>query len=244
VLFLSVSQSGESPDLVRSVEIARECGALTVAVTNTAGSPLAEAAHHHLPLHAGVERAVAATKSYTAQLLALHQLLVGSDAAAVPDAVARTIAMSAEPADRHAVRLRDEDRFVLTARGFSYPTAREGALKLMETSYVSALAFSGADLVHGPLAMVDATTPVIAVVTPGAGNAAMADVVERLAGMGVNVLRVGDARGLPVHAAGLAPELLPIVEIVPLQQLAWRLAVERGNDPDRPRGLSKVTRTW
>jgi glucosamine--fructose-6-phosphate aminotransferase (isomerizing) len=242
VLFLAVSQSGASPDLVRSLEIARDCGALTVAVTNTPVSPLAQAAEHHVDICAGVERAVAATKTYTAQLLALYRLLVGGDTAAIPDAMAATLTL-AEHADAVATRLRDKQRFLLTARGYSYATAREGALKLMETSYVSALAFSGADLVHGPLAAVGSGSPVIAVTTPGVGGRAMEDVVRRLDERGADVIRIGDPLGLPVHIQGLDPALYPLVEIVPLQRLAWRSALDRGNDPDRPRGLSKITET-
>jgi glucosamine--fructose-6-phosphate aminotransferase (isomerizing) len=131
-----------------------------------------------------------------------------------------------------------------TARGFSYPTAREAALKVMETSYLSAQAFSGADLLHGPLAVVGPDVPVIAVTTPGRGGAALAPVVDRLAALGADVLSVGPDDGLPVASTGVAEELLPILEILPLQQLAWRLAIDRGGDPDRPRGLSKVTETW
>ena len=242
VLVLAVSQSGASPDLVRSVQLARECGALTIAVTNTPSSALAQAAEHHLDIHAGPERAVAATKTYTAQLLALYRLLIGADAAGVPDAVAATLDCRAQ-ADELAARFRDEQRFVLTARGYSYASAREGALKLMETSYVSALAFSGADLVHGPLAAVGAGSPVIAVTTPGVGGTAMHDVVARLVERGAEVIRIGDVGELPVHVAGIEPALYPIVEIVPLQLLAWRSALERGNNPDRPRGLSKITET-
>jgi glucosamine--fructose-6-phosphate aminotransferase (isomerizing) len=92
--------------------------------------------------------------------------------------------------------------------------------------------------------MVDRETPVIAVVSPGPGGAAMLPVVDRLTRAGADVLTVGSAGGLPIWSSGLAEELLPIVEILPLQQLAWRMALDRGLDPDRPRGLSKVTETW
>jgi glucosamine--fructose-6-phosphate aminotransferase (isomerizing) len=243
VLFLGVSQSGGSPDLLESTEVARHCGALTIAVTNDADSPLARAAAHHVPIHAGSERAVAATKTYTAQLLALYLLLVGKDAAALPDAAARTLAHAGR-AYAAAERYLTTERLVVTARGFSYPTAREGALKLMETSYLAAQAFSGADLLHGPLAMLGPDVPVIAVTSPGRGAAALAPVLDRLAASEVDVLRVGPKNGLPVETNGVDELLAPILEIMPLQQLAWRLAVDRGADPDRPRGLSKVTQTW
>ena len=246
VLFVSVSQSGGSPDLIDSLTAARAGGALTMAVTNDPSSPLAAAAEIHVDVRAGRESAVAATKTYTAELLTLYMLFGGPDAtsraAAVPDAAARTLACTTvEPA---AARYRTSTRLVTTARGYSYATAREAALKLMETSYLGAQAFSAADLLHGPMAMVDAGVPVIAVTSPGRGGAAMKPVVDRLAASGVDVLRVGSPDGLDIAADGIAEELLPILEILPLQRLAWRLALDRGADPDRPRGLAKVTKTW
>ena len=249
VLFVAVSQSGGSPDLVESVSVARECGALTVAVTNAPESALAHAAELAVDVCAGEELAVAATKSYTAELLALHLLIVGAaealdreSLAALPDAAATTLA-TLGAADTAASTFRFADRIVVTARGYSYPTAREAALKLMETSYLSAHPFSGADLLHGPLAMIDASVPVIAVVTPGASGAAMVPVVEQLRTLGVAPLLVGPSDGLPVATSGVAEELWPIVEILPLQRLAWRMALDRGFDPDQPRSLRKVTRT-
>jgi glucosamine--fructose-6-phosphate aminotransferase (isomerizing) len=263
VLFLAISQSGRSPDLVESMTVARACGALTVAVTNSPDSPLALAAEISVDVRAGVERAVAATKTYTAELLALLLLLEGDgtardgtardgtardgaarDAGRLAEAAARTLAANGtEQIAGAAARFRYADRIVVSGRGYSYPTAREAALKLMETSYVSAQPFSGADLLHGPLAMIDRSVPVIAVTPPGRSGAAMEPVLDRLAGVGAEVLQVGPARGLPVAAAGLPEHVLPIVEIMPLQLLALELAVARGLDPDAPRGLSKVTHT-
>jgi glucosamine--fructose-6-phosphate aminotransferase (isomerizing) len=143
----------------------------------------------------------------------------------------------------HAARLRDTQRIVVTARGYSYATAREAALKLMETSYVSAQAFSGADLLHGPLAMIDESVPVIAVSSPGRGGEAMRPALERLSAVGAHILLVGADGDLPIAAGGIPEHLLPILEILPLQRLAWRVALDRGVNPDRPRGLSKVTQT-
>jgi glutamine---fructose-6-phosphate transaminase (isomerizing) len=145
----------------------------------------------------------------------------------------------------------------VSGRGYSYPTAREAALKLMETSYVSAQAFSGADLLHGPMAMIDPSVPTIMVVSPGRYGEAMAPVLERLAALRAPVLRVGasaapsdggagaevSAQELPIATDGVPEHLLPIIEILPLQRLALTLALRRGIDPDRPRGLSKVTET-
>lgn len=253
VLMIGVSQSGGSPDLVRCLEIGRAGGALTVAVTNNAGSPLATAAHHHVDVLAGPERAVAATKSYTAQLLALHELLMavrdGVPApAALPDLGAGLIEQDAAIAAL-AVRYRFAQRLLTTGRGYSYATAREAALKLMETAYVSAQAFSGADLLHGPLALVDPQVPVLAVVAEGIGGDAMQATLARLREQDADVCVIGRPAAVEAAAAGVAlpgglPERLsPILEILPLQQLALHVAVGRGGDPDAPRGLRKITET-
>ncbi len=250
VLYVAVSQSGGSPDLVRSVEVARAHGALTVAVTNNAASDLAAVAAIHVDVLAGAEKSVAATKSYTAELLAL-QLLLGRDGSgvdALPDLGEQVLA-SGELIREVAQRYRFAQRLIATARGYSYPTAREAALKLMETSYLSAQAFSGADLLHGPLATVDPQVPVLAVVPEGAGGQAMAPVLDRLAERNADVFGVGAPAALAGLAGGIAlpsgvsDALSPLLEILPLQQLALHLALARGGDPDQPRGLRKVTQT-
>ncbi|MCI2237526.1 SIS domain-containing protein [Paenibacillus sp. TRM 82003] len=253
VLWIAVSQSGGSPDLVESTAAARRAGALTLAVTNDPASPLAAAAELHLDVHAGPELAVAATKSYTAQLLTLWLLITTwrgagtTPAHDVPGALERAVAT--DDVAPVATRYRFVDRLVLTARGYSYPTAREAALKLMETSYLSAQAFSAADLMHGPLAVVDADRPVIAVVPDGPGGRAMTPVLDALRQRGADVCAVapdGLAPDATVRLAvpgGIREDLAPIVQIVPLQRLALEMALARGLDPDAPRGLRKVTET-
>ncbi len=252
-LMIGISQSGGSPDLVQSLQVARERGALTIAVTNKPGSPLAEAAELHLDVMAGQERAVAATKSYTAQLLALHLLcdhVVGGDgaAAAVLPELGRALLTRDADVAALAQRYRFASRLVSTARGYSYPTAREAALKLMETSYLSAQAFSGADLLHGPLAMIDPQVPVLTVVGDGVGGAAMQQVLPRLAQSGADVFCVGTPAAVASASAGIElpavdEALSPMLEILPFQQLALHLALARGGNPDAPRGLRKVTET-
>ncbi|HEX3812971.1 MAG TPA: SIS domain-containing protein [Mycobacteriales bacterium] len=254
VLVLAVSQSGGSPDLTGSVQAARECGALTVAVTNNSESPLAEAAEFHVDVLSGHERAVAATKTYTSELLALYLLLEAvsdgdsSGAAALPELTEQLIADAAEPVAAVAPRYRFAEQLITTARGYAYCTAREAALKLMETCYLSAQAFSGADLLHGPLALVDREMPVIAVVARGRAESAMREVLDRLVAGGGDLLVVGDPDVIPAAThlplPKVAEELSPILEIVPLQLLARDLAVARGGNPDAPRGLSKITETW
>ncbi|MGH2534558.1 MAG: SIS domain-containing protein [Thermomicrobiales bacterium] len=255
VLVVAVSQSGASPDLVEPVARARTGGAITVAVTNSADSPLARTAEFHLDVMAGPEQAVAATKSYTAQLLTLYlfvEALAGGDGAvadALPEQADRLVARQ-EEIRQLAVRYRFAEQLVTTARGYNYPTAREAALKLMETSYLVCHAFSGADLLHGPMAMIDRGFPVVAVAPTGPGGEALRPVLERLRELGADTLVLGDpdairfgTRGFPLETA--APEVLsPILAIIPLQFLAWQLALERGGDPDQPRGLKKVTETW
>jgi glucosamine--fructose-6-phosphate aminotransferase (isomerizing) len=172
-LVIGVSQSGGSPDLTGVLKVARESGALTLSVTNNPGSPLVEAAELAIDVAAGHERAVAATKTYTAELLALLLLIEGIRAGdgvlpAEERAALEKLPQLAEDtltgtgADELAGRYRFASRLVTTGRGYAYPTARETALKLMETSYLPALAFSGADLLHGPLAMTDPDVPVLA----------------------------------------------------------------------------------
>ena len=238
---------------------ARDSGALTLAVTNAPDSPLAEAAELSVDIAAGHERAVAATKTYTAELLALLMLVEGDPgrrrrAAGRPSgrpsprcpSWPRSTLADDTPAQL-APRYRFAAQLVTTGRGYAYPTAREAALKLMETSYLPALAFSGADLLHGPLAMTDPDVPVLAVVGSGPGGRSMREVLPRLGERRADVVVVGSAEvaGAPPRLA--VPEVderyAPLLDILPLQRLALALALARGEDPDAPRGLKKVTAT-
>jgi glucosamine--fructose-6-phosphate aminotransferase (isomerizing) len=146
-----------------------------------------------------------------------------------------------------APRYRFADRMVTTGRGYAYPTARETALKLMETSYLPALAFSGADLLHGPLAMTDPAVPVLAIVGAGPGGGAMREVLARLGERRADVVAVGpsDVEGaaLRIPTPDVDERLAPLLDILPLQQLAMSVALNRGDNPDAPRGLRKVTST-
>jgi glucosamine--fructose-6-phosphate aminotransferase (isomerizing) len=258
-LVIGVSQSGGSPDLTAVLQVARERGGLTLAVTNNPESPLAQAAELSIDVAAGHERAVAATKTYTAELLALLLLVEGVRAGdgqlpaderaaldKLPELAEDTLRDTA--ADDLAQRYRFASRLVTTARGYAYPTARETALKLMETSYLPALAFSGADLLHGPLAMTDPDVPVLAVVGDGPGGQSMRDVVDRLGSeRRADVVTIGatDVPGASGRLAvpGVDERYGPLLDILPLQRLALALALARGEDPDAPRGLKKVTTT-
>ena len=253
-LVVGVSQSGGSPDLSEVLRVAGEQGALTLAVTNAPGSPLAETAHLHVDIAAGVERAVAATKTYTAELLALLLLVEGvrgleaGDRAvleSLPE-LARTTLDDPAPA-QIAERYRFAAQVVTTGRGYAYPTAREAALKLMETSYLAALAFSGADLLHGPLAMTDSDVPVLAVTGTGPGGRSMHSVLERLSERRADLVVIGagepELKALHLRTPDIDERFAPLLDILPLQQLALAVALARGEDPDAPRGLKKVTAT-
>ncbi|WP_091289901.1 SIS domain-containing protein [Micromonospora halophytica] len=256
-LVVGVSQSGGSPDLTEVLRTARASGALTLAVTNNPDSPLVEAAELSVDIAAGHERAVAATKTYTAELLALLMLVEGIRAGegtlpaeeraaldALPELAEHTLT-DPTPAQL-APRYRFAGQLVTTGRGYAYPTAREAALKLMETSYLPALAFSGADLLHGPLAMTDPDVPVLAVVGSGPGGRSMGEVLPRLGERRADVVVVGSAE-IEGATRMAVPEVderyAPLLDILPLQRLALALALARGEDPDAPRGLKKVTAT-
>jgi glucosamine--fructose-6-phosphate aminotransferase (isomerizing) len=251
VLLISVSQSGGSPDLLEFTETARKQGALTVAVTNTPSSPLHNATELAVDIGAGTEHAVAATKTYSATLLALYLLIDavrGGDGSAAADLGTLAEQALEVPVQQAIDRYRFVDRIITTGRGYSYATALETALKLAETSYLAARAYSGADLLHGPVAAIDEETAVLAVTGAGRGGAAMRDVLSVVAERGADILAVGSAAAdlpasLRIPVPAVAEELAPVLEVLPVQRLALGLALARGGDPDRPRGLRKVTKT-
>jgi len=256
-LVVGVSQSGRSPDIVAVLEAGRRDGSLTLAITNEPGSPLARAAEHVLPLGVGPERAVAATKTYSASLAALAMLSAALEREAsrrgelerVPALVAASIEMNDALADKVA-RYRYAEHFVVVGRGFNYSTAFEIALKMKETSYLVAEPYSPADLLHGPVAMIDRGFPVLAVAPSGRVLADLAALIATLDARHAEVVVISDDAGLLARArvalplpAGVPEWLSPLVAILPGQLFAVALARTRGLDPDLPRGLSKVTET-
>jgi glutamine---fructose-6-phosphate transaminase (isomerizing) len=249
------SQSGQSPDLVEPTQAFRLAGAMTVALVNDAGSPLAAAAEHLLPLHAGIERSVAATKSYIAQLVAgarvvahwqddaaLHGALAG-----LPAALERAAALDWAPA---VDALADAGQLFVIGRGLGQAVAQEAALKFKETCGIHAEAFSGAELLHGPMALVGQGWPLLVLAPRGPAQAGLVDVAQRMRQRGALVLLAAPA-GTP-GTEGLATlplvhtgheDLDAIAVVQSFYPMVEALARARGRDPDRPPFLAKVTRT-
>ncbi len=266
-LLLAVSQSGRSPDLVAVVEAARRGGALTVAITNTAGSPLETAAALTVPCQAGEERAVAATKSYVAELAVLAGIvgaLVPGSALAealprVADVLDRTVEDASAWVAGPGIRLVDEiarwGRSLVVSRGFNLATALETALKLKETGRIFAEGYSSADLEHGPIALASAEVPTVVFRPDGAMGVTIDLAVDRARSLGAKPWIVGgrEAGGaggvdrddaLVLGVLDELPEALtPLALILPGQLLAEAVAVRLGLSPDAPTGLSKVTLT-
>ncbi len=261
-LVLGISQSGQSPDIVAVVEEGRRQGALTIAVTNAPVSPLAQAADHVLPLGVGEERAVAATKTYTAQLAALALLavqLAGGDERekrlnelrSVPGAVAKTLALEGAVV-RAAQRYAYATECIVLGRGYNYATAFEIALKLKELTYVVAEPYSSADFRHGPVAIVERGFPAVVVAPQGAVYPDVLALARELAAPGKAaelIVISGQDEALrlartPLRLPVALPEWLsPFTCVVPGQLLALHVTRAKGYDPDHPRGLKKVTET-
>jgi glucosamine--fructose-6-phosphate aminotransferase (isomerizing) len=256
-LVIGISQSGQSPDIVQVLADARRQGAPTIAVTNDAQSPLALAAEHVIALHAGAERSVAATKTYTAQLTALTLLSahLAEDAAriaaleALPAAMRRALESEAQ-SQAAAAAIHDAARCVVLGRGFHYATAFETALKIKELTYLLAEPYSTADFAHGPIAMIEPGFPVIMIAAGPTLRQESDELRASLAALGARVIVLGDAHNPPragEHYIALPNELPewlgPIAAILPGQLLAFHLAHARGADPDRPRTIRKVTLT-
>jgi glutamine---fructose-6-phosphate transaminase (isomerizing) len=256
-LVIGISQSGRSPDVVEVIADGRRQGQLTAAITNDPGSPLAQAAQHVLPLLAGPEASVAATKTFSAELLAIAMLAAalsdqpehGVALARVPEVMARGLEFEAD-AQAAAEAHRSMEEAVILGRGFNLATALEWALKLKELAYVRAQGYSTADFQHGPAASLAPGGHVLAVSAGGPLRDELSGVLDRLARRRrAEVLRVVAAAGRPSRAGiirfpDLLPEWLsPLAAIGPIQLFCYHLARAKGLDYETPRGLRKVTLT-
>jgi glutamine---fructose-6-phosphate transaminase (isomerizing) len=257
-LVVGVSQSGKSPDVISVLEEGKRQGCLTLAITNSAESPLAHTADLVLDIMAGKEAAVAATKTYTSELMAVAMLsaaLQRSDASwreleAVPGWASQVLEQDDTIATL-AQRYLYMQRCVVLGRGFNYATAFEWALKLKEMTYVAAEPYSTADFLHGPIAMVEHGFPVMAVAPHGKVYPSMMEVLELVTDeRGAELLVISDSEQAlnlahsPIRLPGGIPEwLTPQISIIPGQLFSYHLTLVKGYDPQAPRSLRKVTKT-
>jgi glucosamine--fructose-6-phosphate aminotransferase (isomerizing) len=253
---IGVSQSGKSVDVAQVVSDAAAQGALTITITNDPDSLMAKAAAHHIPLGAGEERSLAASKTYTGQLATMALLTaylsgvdsMRADLAKLPGMV-REVLQLAPMIKTRAERFRFMTRCVTLGRGYNYATAFEIALKLKELSYVTAEPYSSADFRHGPKAMVERNFPVIVVAPGGATYPDMRALIEELNEQGADLTIISTEREalshahLPLQLPGVPEWLSPIVAVIPGQLLAMATAAAKGHELDTPRGLTKVTVT-
>ena len=254
---IALSQSGRTPDVVEYVTRARERGALTLALTNDPASELGRAASAVVPLEAGPERSVAATKTYMNQLAALVLLAAGAAGrgSELADGLRRTIELltaSLDPLQSAVPALAASFAFVgrmfVIGRGLEFATAREIALKLTETCRVAAEPLTATDLAHGPVAALDPLFPVWTIASADESLGAVVDAAARAREAGATLLASGSAASLVTGASyalpvpeAPSPLLAPLLSVLPGQLFAWALAQAKGLDPDKPHGLTKVT---
>ncbi|EKU81104.1 hypothetical protein HMPREF9710_03734 [Massilia timonae CCUG 45783] len=250
-LAVAISQSGQSPDVVEPIRYFRDGGATTVALVNDPASPLADAAEWTMPLHAGPEKSVAATKSFIASLVAGARLVAdwqdskelkdGIDA--LPDALRAATEVDWSAAIEVLAPARN---IMVVGRGISFPLALESSLKFKETSALQAEAFSGAEIKHGPMALIEEGYPLLVYATRGPTQAGLVALADEMRGRGARVLLAAPAdvasRDLTLPTAAI-PDLDPIAAVQAFYTMAAKLAAARGMNPDQPRHLSKVTKT-
>jgi glucosamine--fructose-6-phosphate aminotransferase (isomerizing) len=257
-LVIGISQSGQSPDIVTVVQEGRHQGHPTIAITNELKSPLAEAAEFVIPMQAGTEHAIPATKTYTASLavLALLSALLANDPVRLdqlglmPEHMSRTLANTLGVIEQ-VQNYREMSLCTVVGRGFNYGTAFEIALKIREMDRVIAEPYSSADFQHGPIAMIDAGYPVIVVAPDGAVVDDMLALVQRLRGLRAELLMISDRPDLLQDAqlgfplpSGVPEWLTPLITVLPAQVFGLYLARLKGLNPDVPDGINKVTRTF
>lgn len=263
-LVIGISQSGQSPDIVAVLGEAKNQGQPTLAITNDLRSPLAQTADHVIRLHAGLERSIAATKTYTASLaiLALLSASLGAPGSKhantgfltqlhkVPAWMRQTLEGLANPL-LHTERYRYMEQCTVIGRGYNYSTAFEIALKVKELTHLLAEPYSSADFRHGPIAVIHRGFPVILIISSGAISMHMVEMLEELHRLNSEVILISDmpelfsqarmALPIPQHI----PEWLsPMVNVLPGQLFSYHLTVEKGLNPDHPEGLTKVTETY
>jgi glucosamine--fructose-6-phosphate aminotransferase (isomerizing) len=256
-LVIGISQSGKSPDIVSVMEEGKKQGCLTLAITNEPDSPLANASDFVFDVQAGAERAVAATKTYTAELMAVAMLstaLHGTkkawvELAKVPAWMAQVLKHD-DFISQAAQRYRYIDQTVVLGRGFNYATAFEWALKMKELTYIIAEPYSSADFAHGPIAMMVSGYPVFAIAPKGKVFDSMLEMLKRLRELSAELVVISnDKKALslaqvPLSIPADVPEWLsPLVSILPAQLFAYHLTLAKGFNTEQPRSIRKVTET-
>jgi glucosamine--fructose-6-phosphate aminotransferase (isomerizing) len=262
-VIIAISQSGETADTLVAIENAKAKGAIILGVVNVVGSSIARASHAGAYTHAGPEIGVASTKAFTAQLavLTMMALAIGKmrgtlpeqrylrllkELEAIPEKVA-AILKSATSINKLADKYKDAEDFLYLGRGYNFPVALEGALKLKEISYIHAEGYPAAEMKHGPIALVDETLPVVFIATKDSYHEKVISNMQEIKarkGMVISVINEGDEQSTllsdDVIAVPEADEIMaPMLSVVPMQLLAYYIGIARGLDVDKPRNLAK-----
>ncbi len=257
-LVIGISQSGRSPDIISVIEAGRKSGCMTLSITNDPDSPLARSSDHVIPICAGLEKAVAATKTYTSSLAALalfSSILVGdkkyiAQLVAIPQMMEETIQFALAELNK-IQRYRYINRCSVLGRGFNYSTAFEIALKIKELTGVIAESYSTADFRHGPIATVSRGSPVIVVAPSGKLEKDISSLAFQLKDIGAELIVISDvphilsSANVNFQVPGSIPEWLsPLPYVIPGQLFAFQLTREMGLPVDQPAGLTKITETY
>ena len=260
---LSITQSGETADTLAASSTARAKGATLWSIVNVIGSQSMRTSDGFIAMHAGPEIGVATTKAFTTSLVDLYLLAcslgqlrgtltreaarrLGSDLAQLPDLAGRVLERNDQYEHLAGLFFKAED-FLFIGRGINYPVALEGALKLKEISYIHAEGYPAGEMKHGPIALIDETMPVVAVVTRDSLYEKMISQVEQAKARGGTVIAlategdesIGEKADYVMYVPEAAPLLAPIINVIPLQLLSYHIAVRRGCDVDQPRNLAK-----
>ncbi|MDE6070538.1 MAG: isomerizing glutamine--fructose-6-phosphate transaminase, partial [Alistipes sp.] len=262
-IVIAVSQSGETADTLAAVELARKAGAFVFGICNVVGSSIARATDSGAYIHVGPEIGVASTKAFTGQVtvMAMLALAMGREKGTVSEEYYREVSRALlELPDTLAEVLKVGDQikdlakiftyahnFIYLGRGYNYPTALEGALKLKEISYIHAEGYPAAEMKHGPIALIDAEMPTVAIATPDHTYEKTASNIEEIKARGGKIIAVvarGDehvrrSADYCIEVPVVTECLMPIVVSIPLQLLAYYIAVYKGRNVDQPRNLAK-----
>jgi glutamine---fructose-6-phosphate transaminase (isomerizing) len=253
-LVILITQSGETADTLKALKIANKKSE-TLAVVNVLGSTATREADHVIYTRAGPEIGVAATKTYVSQLVSIYMLVIAmsgndkllAELQKVPDHMKQALE-NEDHIIKIAKKYKDAKDFFFIGRGFSYPTALEGALKLKEITYIHAEGYAAGELKHGPLALIDDNVPVLAVIPPGESHDKTLSNIEEVKARGAKIIAVGSSKDEVLKSEShdimgfegdISEILSPIPYVVPLQLLSYYISVERGIDPDKPKNLAK-----